>query len=78
MYQLGSTYMNGTTGTNMGMIGVQPGGGTGIYVTDTKSSFTNNADITSSGKNTTGMSVNFASITNTGNMNLSERLCRTE
>ena len=68
----GNTYMNGTTGTNAGTIEFSGDGGTGIYVTDTKSSFTNNADITSSGKNTTGMSaVNFASITNTGNMNLS-------
>ena len=68
----GNTYMNGTTGTNIGTIEFSGDGGTGIYVTDTKSSFTNNADFTSTGKNTTGMSAaNFASITNTGNMNLS-------
>ena len=68
----GSTYLNGTTGTNIGTIEFDGDGGTGIYVTDTKSSFTNNADFTSTGKNTTGMSAfNYAGITNTGNMNFS-------
>ena len=68
----GSTYLNGTTGTNTGIIEFSGNGGTGIYVTDAKSTFTNNADFTSTGTNTIGMSVvNSAGITNTGNMNLS-------
>ncbi len=68
----GGTYLNGTTGINTGTIVFDGDGGTGIYVTDTKSSFTNNADFISTGKNTTGMSaVNYAGITNTGDMNFS-------
>ncbi|MCP1225819.1 autotransporter outer membrane beta-barrel domain-containing protein [Sebaldella sp. S0638] len=68
----GTTYMDGTTGTNTGTIEFNGESGTGIYVTDAKTSFTNSADFVSTERNTTGMSVTkSASITNTGDMELS-------
>lgn len=68
----GNTYLDGSTGINTGLIEFRGDGGTGIYVTDAKSSFTNNADFTSTGKNTTGLSViNSGSLTNTGDMDFS-------
>ncbi|MCP1225820.1 hypothetical protein [Sebaldella sp. S0638] len=68
----GNTYLNGTTGNNTGGIVFLGEGGTGIYVTDAKSSFANHSDLEAAGDNTTGIYITkSATVTNTGNMTLS-------
>ncbi len=69
----GTAYMNGTNAENKGKINFNGTGGTGIYVTDAKTTFKNSAELISDQRNTTGITVtktattsNNADITLTG------------
>lgn len=62
----GTAYIAGSTGENKGTINFNGDGGTGIYVTDVKSSFKNSADLISDKNNITGIAItNSGSASNT-------------